>query len=287
MIGIRKLVRMFEDGNIEVTGRKGAGKDVMFGNVISRINRPYISNIDYTQDDRFIPLDMSKLDCGQNTFVNFIEGDIKYYKYPYPDKIHIWISDAGNYFPSQYNNQLDKKYPYFATFGSLQRQLGDSNLHNNSQAYGRVWLKFREQCSDDFIRCNRCHVLLGDQGKFAKLFKNVTKLNWKFRGIVFASYYYYDKAESCENRIKPCRVRKPLLARSDAKATINVYKDDFYNKHGTVKKCFYVCLNKSKHDSRAFKTMLENGKRSCGISEGGQAEKGEGGETSPPTTLSA
>ena len=78
-IGIRKLVRIFEDGNIEVTGRKGAGKDVMFGNVIARIKRPYISNIDYTHDDRFISLDMSKLDCGQNIYVNFIEGDIKYY----------------------------------------------------------------------------------------------------------------------------------------------------------------------------------------------------------------
>ena len=270
-IGIKKLVKLFEDGNIDVTGRKGAGKDVMFGNVLARINRPYISNIDYTHDSRFISLDMSKLDCGCNTYEDFISGDIKYYKYPYADKIHIYISDAGNYFPSQYNNQLDKKYPYFATFASLQRQLGDANLHVNSQAYGRVWLKFREQCSDDFIRCDKCTVLLGNQGKFAKIFKKITKLDWNFGGIVFASYYYYDKAESCENRVKPCRVRRPLLAGGQAKATVDTYKDNFYNMHGTVEKRIYICVNKSKHDSRAFKTMLENGRKPR-IQEGGKAE---------------
>ena len=261
-IGVKRLLRFFEGGNIEVTGAKGSGKDVMFGNVIARTKKPYISNLDYTNDERFIKLDLTKLDCGGNYYENFINNDIKYYECPYEDGTHIYISDAGNYFPSQYNSQLDKKYPYFATFASLQRQLLDSCLFCNSQSYGRVWLKFREQCSDNFIRCDRCHVLLGNQGKFARIFKKITKLNWNFGGLVIATYYYYDKAESCENRVKPCRVRKPIISGQQAKMSVDIYKDDFYNKYGTVKKYIYICVNKSKHDSRAFKTMLANGHRS-------------------------
>ena len=69
--GIKKLVRLFESGNVDVTGEKGAGKDVMFGNVLSRIHRPYISNLDYTCDKRFIPLDLSKFDCGGNIYDDF------------------------------------------------------------------------------------------------------------------------------------------------------------------------------------------------------------------------
>ena len=241
MIGLSKLIKLFENGNVMVTGVKGSGKDVLFGNVIARINRPYISNCDFTHDEKFIPLDFSKLDVGKNDYRNFISGDINFYDYPYPDGYHIWISDAGNYLPAQYCSQLDKAYPYLPTLFSLIRQLADAQIHTNAQAYERVYNKLREQSSDWFIRCDKCKVLFGK--------------------IVFASYYLYDKAESCQNRVKPCRVRLPMFANREQRLQVQMHLDKFYNQYGTVKKKFYVCINKSKHDSRFFKEVLKNGKK--------------------------
>lgn len=259
--GIKPLVNLFENGNVLVSGEKGAGKDVMFGNVISRIKRPYVSNMDYTKDDRFNKLDLTKLDCGGNYYKNFISGDIKHYKYPYDDGIHIYISDIGNYFPSQYTGQLDRDYPYMPVTFSLIRQLGDCQIHGNTQDYNRCWNKLREQCSERFIRCDKCHIFFGDQGKFARKFEKILKIKWKFSGIVFATYYFYDKAQSCADRVKPCRVRLPLFANREQKLQVSMYKDKFYNQYGTVEKHYFFCLNKSKHDSRLFKTILEGGKK--------------------------
>ena len=260
MFGLRRIKRLLRFGNVCITGAKGSGKDVIQGNVIARIKGKYISNVNYTCDDRYIPLNLMEFDCGGNTYENFITGVIKKYVYPYDDHIHVFISDAGNYFPSQYNSALDKKYGYFASWASLQRQLGESSLCYNTQAYERVWNKIREQCTDNFIRCNRCYVFFGDQGKyFQKLFFKITKHKWKFGGFVFGSYYYYDKADSCAQRVKPCRIRVPLFASKELKLQVRMYRDKFYNQHGTVKKYYYFFVNRSKHDSRAFKHMLENG----------------------------
>lgn len=240
MVGIRFLIKLFENGNVMVTGVKGSGKDVMFGNVIARIKRPYISNCDFTNDDRFIPLDFNKLDVSENNYRNFIYGNVKKYVYPYDDGIHIYISDAGNYLPAQYNGQLDKEFPHLPVLFSLIRQLGDAQIHTNTQAYSRVWLKLREQASDHFIRCDKCKVLFGK--------------------LVIATYYYYDKASSCEERVKPCRIHVPFLANKEQIMQVKLYKDKFYNQYGTVKKKFYICWNRSKHDSRFFKEVLANGK---------------------------
>lgn len=236
---MRKLVKMFENGNVMVTGEKGSGKDVLFGNVIARIGRDYISNMDYTQDDKYHPLDFGKLTVGRNNYKNFLSGRINKYDYPYPDRWHIYISDAGNYLPAQYCGELDRDYKYLPTLFSLIRQLGECQIHTNAQAYERVWNKLREQSSDKFIRCDKCHVLFGK--------------------IVVATYYFYDKASSCQDRVKPCRVSLPLFANRDQRLQVQMYRDKFYNTYGTVEKRFYVCINKSKHDSRLFKKMLSQG----------------------------
>lgn len=241
--GLRAVIRLtqenrYNSGNLSISGVKGSGKDVLTGNIIARSKRKYISNIDYTKDDRFIPLELLKFNIN-NTYENFISGYINKYVYPYDDKINVYISDAGNYFPCQYDSQLNKKYPFLASWASLQRQLGLSVLTMNSQSHSRVWKILREQCCDHFIRCDRCIVLFGK--------------------IVFATYYYYDKEQSCLDRVKPCRIRKPLLASSETKMNVEMYLDKFYNTYGNVEKHWYICWNKSKHDSRAFKTMLEKG----------------------------
>ena len=260
MFGIRKLVKEHLKHNIMITGEKGSGKDVLTGNIVARIPHRYVSNVDYTLDDRFIPLDLSKFNVGGNIYENFISGCILPYKYPYEDGVNVYISDCGNYFPAQYDSQLDKKYGYFATWSSLQRQLGDSCLHVNTQAYGRVWKKIREQATEYYIRCDKCLVLFGNHGEFAKFVNRVFKRDlYKFGGIVFATYYFYDKASSCENRVKPCRVRKPFMANKEQRLHYSMHMDNFYNQYGTVEKKIYICVNKSKHDTRAFKCLLENG----------------------------
>lgn len=245
--GLRSIIRLtqnknFNSGNLSITGVKGSGKDVLTGNIIARQKNKYISNIDYTKDDRYIPLDLNAFNVN-NTYENFISGNINKYVYPYEDNINVYISDAQTYFPCHFDSQLTKKYPYLATWASLQRQLGDSTLTVNSQSHGLVWKTLRVQCCDHYIRCDKCKVLFGK--------------------IVIATYYYYDKEESLLARVKPCRIKKPLICNSETKANIEMYRDKFFNTYGTVEYHWYICWNKSKHDSRAFKTMLANGGVKC------------------------
>lgn len=238
--GIRQLVKLSRTGNISISGKKGSGKDLMQGNIVARKKERYASNMDYTNDDRYIPLDLTLFNVGGNTWENFINGDIKHYEFPYEDGVDVIISDAGVYLPSQYDSQLDKKYPYLATWAALQRQLNDGQLHFNSQAHGRVWKKLREQCCDHYIRCDRAIVIFG---------------------IAIGTYYYYDKESSLMNKVKPCRIRRPgIFASQEAKMMYETHVNGFYNTYGTVEKHWYVCINKSKHNSRIFKEMLENGK---------------------------
>lgn len=257
--GINALVRLSRKGNMSISGIKGSGKDVVQGNIVARKQERYASNVDYTKDDRYIKLDLMLFNLNGNTWEDFINGTIKPYKYPYEDGVDVIISDAGIVLPSQYDSYLDKKYPSLATWSALQRQLNDGQLHFNSQSHARVWKKLREQCADHFIRCDWCKVFFGNQGKLAKLFTRVTKLEWRFGGFVVGTYYYYDKESSCINRVKPCRIRKPsLLASQEAKMMYHTHVNSFYNTYGTVEYHWYICINKSKHNSRIFKEVMEN-----------------------------
>lgn len=241
LISINKVKKWFMNKNVLVSGEKGSGKDVLFGNVIGRTKGQYISNMDYTKDGRHIQLDLTKLDCGKNTFKEFIANDPYHYEFPYPDGTHTYISDAGTFFPAQYCGVLDRDYPYFSTQFALIRQLAKANIHCNTQAYERVWNKLREQSSDLYIRCDTCQVLFGK--------------------IVIGSFYFYDKASSCQDRVKPCRIKLPLFANREQKLQYEMYKDKFYNTYGTVKRYTYICINKSKHDDRFFKEWLKNAKK--------------------------
>lgn len=239
--GIKQLVKLSRQGNLSISGIKGSGKDLMQGNIVARKKERYVSNMDYTHDERYIPLKLDEFNLGYNTYDNFISGNVNYFDYPYEDGVDVIISDAGVYFPSQYDSQLDKKYPYFATWAALQRQLNGGQLHFNSQYHGRVFKKLREQCCDHYIRCHKAIVILG---------------------IAIGIYYYYDKESSLLSKVKPCRIRKPgFFASEEAKMMYESHVNSFYNTYGTVEKHWYVCINKSKHNSRIFKEMLLHGKK--------------------------
>lgn len=229
----RKIVRMFERGSVCVFGVRGAGKDLLMSNVIARRALPYVSNVPYGGEQ--FPLDFDLIDCGRNTYTDFLAGEVNAYDFPYPDGTDIYLSDAGVYLPSQYCGEINKRYPYIATFQALSRHLGQSNFHFNAQSLNRVYDKVREQ-SEQYILCNWCRVIFG---------------------FVIQRVTIYDKYDSAVAKVKPCRIRKPLICLSaERRERIAMYLDDFYNKHGSVRSALLIYRHKGTYDTRYFKTFL-------------------------------
>lgn len=231
----KKIIKIFEDGNTCVTGLKGRGKDMLCANVAKRRKLPYISNVNY--GGNYMPLRLDLLDCGGNTYRNFINGDIKYYEFPYADGTDVYISDVGVYFPSQYNNQLDKEFANVPIYSALSRQVGCSNIHINVQNLGRAWLKLREM-SDCYILCRRCIYCLG---------------------FVFQQVTIYDNHDSCQARRKPFRA--PFTLSPKMRDTIKLQKVNYDAQYGDIKNGVLFYRNRSKYNTRIFKEMLENGKK--------------------------
>lgn len=234
---IKKLIKnYFESGNVCVTGLRGTGKDILFGNVIARRKKTYVSNLDYTNGLNFHIFEYEKLDIN-NTYKNFLSYGLNYYKFPYELGTDIYISDAGIYFPSQYNNLLNRDCSTFPVYMALSRQVSHNNVHINVQNLNRVWDKIREQ-SDLYITCLNCKVILG---------------------ICFLKIRLYDKMQSCIDRVKPCRIKVPLFAPRDVRMNYKMHIDKFEQKYGMVKTKFLIFKNKSKHDTYYFQKILESG----------------------------
>lgn len=237
-MGIRSIVKLFENNSVSVCGKKGRGKDMLTANVIARRKRPYyISNVDYkVNNSRFIRFNPALLKTGNN-YKNFIENEIKSYIYPYPDGTDIYISDCGVYFPAQYCGELNRDYKDIPTFMALSRQLGDCFVHTNAQALNRVWDKVREQ-SDIYLSCQWCKVFFN--GK-----------------IVVQCVREYEKYDSAVNNQPPCRLVPPLLGGADARNRVAIAREQYTATHGRIKTHYLIYLNRSKYDTRLFKTILE------------------------------
>lgn len=229
---MKKIIKLFNKGNVSVCGLRGTGKDMLFANVAIRRKLPYVSNTNYGGD--CIEFDPSVLDCN-NTWRNFIDGTLSRYVYPYVDGTDFYIADGGIYFPSQYQGDLCKHYGYLSTFMALSRHLGDCNVHYNVQNLNRMWDKIREQ-SDIYIRCCWCKVILG---------------------FVFQKVVIYEKYESAVNRVPPFRLRRPLI-NPDRLQTWEVQKQSYEIAHGSVKPRLLIYRNKSKYNTRIFKEVLAN-----------------------------
>lgn len=238
---LKKIIKLFEAGNVNVSGLKGRGKDMLMANVAMRRKKPYIANVDY--GGKYIPLDLKKMTVGGNTYVDFLEGTVKRYNYPYEDGIDFYISDAGIYFPSQYNSELDRKYRETPIFMALSRQLGDCSVHTNAQQNGRVWLKIREQ-SDIYILCNKCIYI-------------------KFLKLVIQKVTVYEYLESAERKLRELKLpRVPLLAanRRQLQMQRDITIANHKATHGEIKEGWLIYRNKSNYNTRIFKEILENGK---------------------------
>lgn len=234
----RFFVKEFDKHNVCVCGMKGAGKDLLFGNVIARRRKTYVSNLDYTSRKNYIPLRFADIDCGGATWKDFVNGSIPRYRCPYPLGTDVFLSDAGVYLPSQYCNEINKLFPHIATYQALSRQLSKSGFHINTQNLNRCYDKIREQ-SDVYFWCDRCIYI-------------------PIVNLVIQKIIRYDKYESACNRVKPCRIRVPLFNK-EAQVQAKIYLDNFYNTHGSIKSYWVVYRNKSKHDTYYFDKLFANG----------------------------
>lgn len=242
---MRRILKLFNDGNVCVYGLRGRGKDLLMSNVAIRRKKPYVSNVDY--GGQFLPLELDKLDCGGNTFREFINGDVRKYSYPYPDGTDVYVSDAGVYFPSQYNGQLDKEYPYLATFQALSRHVGLANFHTNAQSLSRVWLKIREQ-SDTYLQCLGC------------LYIPLKKVLPWTKDIVLQKVRVYEKYDTASQGVLPFKVTAPLLASPQTRTMVDLQRQQHASTYGRIR-TFYLCyLNMSTYDTRHYKEVLKNGK---------------------------
>lgn len=235
---LKKVIKLFEEGNVSVCGLKGRGKDLLMSNVVVRRKLPYICNIDYGVEH--YDLDFSQLDIGLNSYKDFINGTVKYYSYPYPDKTDVYISDAGVYFPSQYCNELNRDYKNLPQFMALSRHIGDCSVHYNSQNLNRVWDKIREQ-SDTYILARHCFYVAG---------------------FVLQRITIYDKYDSALQRLKPLKIPLPLFANREMKLQAKITKANHEAAHGTIRSAWLFYRNKSTYDTRRFRAILEGGKRS-------------------------
>lgn len=231
---MRKIIKLFKTGNVSVCGLKGAGKDMLFANVVLRRKAPYISNTNY--GGYWINFNPDQLNP-RNTWKDFMSGLIKKYNYPFGDGIDFYIADGGVYMPSQYQGELCKEFSHIPVFMALSRQLGECNVHYNVQNLNRMWDKIREQ-SDTYIRCIKCKVL--------------------FRRLVIQKVIIYEKYESAVNRVPPFSLRKPLI-NPDRRQLWEIQKTNYQIQHGEVKPRLLIYFNKSKYNTRIFKEMLENG----------------------------
>lgn len=235
-MGLRKIIRLFEDGNVCVCGLRGRGKDMLTANVVMRRKKPYVSNTDY--GGHFYAFVPKQFDCGGNTFRNFLSGNVFRYVFPYQDGTDIYIGDAGIYFPSQYQGELVKDYGYLATFMALSRHLGDCNVHFNVQNLNRVWDKIREQ-SDTYIMCMGCTVL--------------------FHKIVIQRVRIYELYDAALKRVPPFRLPRPWL-NPDRIFQWKIQKQNYEIAHGLIKSKLLIYWNRSHYNTRIFKEVLANGK---------------------------
>lgn len=236
-MGIGYIKKLFENHNVCVTGMKGSGKDLLMANIVARRKKPYVSNIDYKcYDCEFMPLDFADLECGKNTYKEFISGNINQFFTHIQEENDIYISDCGIYFPSQYCNELNREFKYLPTLYALYRHTHNARIHVNAQNLNRVWDKIREQ-SDVYIYCRWAKVLFGK--------------------IVIQLVTEYDRVESCLARIHPCRIQTSIFDSRETKKQTDMYLDNFFNSHGRVRNHLLIYINKSNYDTRHFKRLLD------------------------------
>jgi hypothetical protein len=220
------ITKQFQNNNVVVFGKKGAGKDMLFQQVINKRKKHHYSNITYGK--KTLPIVMNDISLFPNTYEEMINGKITKVKPNLNERLDIYVSDAGVMLPSQYDWLLHKKYPSLPLLYALQRHLYASNMHVNVQSLGRVWKPIRE-LADAYIKCERV-IWLGP--------------------IYIQMFTYYDRYESAERTLLPMK-RRLVNGTSDAIA------DQYIATNGIIKPMYTIGLKKHiKYNTRHFRNVF-------------------------------
>lgn len=225
------IVKSFESNNTGVFGRKRKGKDLLTQLVIYKRKKHYYSNISYGYN-LIKQIDISELTLGKNDYHNFINGDIEKINRNFYESCDIYVSDGGNYLPSQYFKDLNNKYKGLSLFLSLQGHTYNSNTHFNwNGEFGRLYDKAREQLDD--------------------VYRALGRIKLPFFGI-FAKYRYFEKPQSAELNLKPYKTNSLL----DSKQNKSL-KDQYYATNGIIKDIWvFIPYRIIKYDTRAFEKKI-------------------------------
>lgn len=259
---MKRIIRLYERGSVQLCGLRGSGKDMLTGNVILRRNKPYVSNIDY--GGKWIPLDLKLLDC-KNDYRNFISGNFVRYEYPYPEGADIYCSEQGLLFPAQYQSILCRDYPTLPYTQALIRHLGECNWHGNSQYIGRTWDKIREQ-GEIYLKCNWIVPFAKPLHKLNKLIKKKFPrfgvidflLRIPFFNLVIQKVTHYERYQACADSVPPFCLRRPLL-NPDRRQQWEIQFSNYRIVHGDVKPMILIYFNRSSYNTRLFKELLGHG----------------------------
>jgi len=225
---VSHLDTLFRKNNTITFGKKGDGKDLIFQKIINRQNKPYYATIPYDAK-HYEKLTLADLSLKPNTYENFIRGEVVQVEKKLKENQDFYITDGGVSLPSQYDNLLSKTYPSFPIAYALSRQLWLMNIHINTQAIGRVWIKLREQ-ADSYIKARGV-------------------INLPF--VLLCFFRTYEKQKSAENDMSPMVVG--LLANKYTKGEASVYEAT----NGRIKNGWFVIRkSKIKYDTRAYHKTL-------------------------------
>ena len=223
-----RIKKAFVDGSVMVSGRKRFGKDILFQTMINSRKEPYFSNISYGGE--YTHIDMNELLLGDNTYNNFINGNVKQIeKYEKLEGHDVYISDAGIYLPSQADSLLHKLYPSLPITYAVSGHIYNNGIHCNTQRLDRVWKALREQADYFVLMRKRC-------------------LRLPFFFVLFTTEY--TKYDSALQELSPM---KSTLFNKYSKAEKELYKA----KHGFIKDGLIIVSKRSLHyDTRAFHKVI-------------------------------
>jgi hypothetical protein len=222
-----KVAKNFAKGNVIVFGTKGKGKDVLFQKVINKRKKiPYYSNLTYGYKHNKVNLIDMNVD--PNDFENLISNNVNKIPITFKQKHDFYISDGGIYLPSHFDGLLTKYYKSMPVLYAVIRHLYDSNIHINTQALNRVWIKLREQ-ADYYYKA---------------------LYTFKFFGLLITKVRYFETYKGASENMLPFN-RKLLNGHN------NALKEQHKATFGDIKNFFIV--SKIKHlqyDSRYFYSMF-------------------------------
>lgn len=222
----RELVKEFRRCNVIVAGKKGAGKDLLFQEIIRKRKEPYYANINY--GGKCTLVSPKEISVEPNTYENFIKGEVHEVQRVFKERTDFYISDGGIFLPSYMDSTLYKTFKSLPIFYALSRHLCAANVHVNVQNFGRLWKALREQ-ADSYVLVKRTISL---------------------PRYLLVRATIYDNYESAEQKLEPMKKR---WFNKYSKTEYDLYEAQ----HGYIKKGWVIIKKKNiKYDTRAFEKII-------------------------------